>query len=178
MLQYHFNWKTLSAMAGVTWWNFYFRLFPGSIRSPPVVRVPPASPASSRWQAVGDLGRVANSSQPFNLGLCTPTERTPLARIPSRLRSGVKPGRVSLEPLETTRAAQLLSADLLAAEPLCPPGSSSHAQTNHTRNWLLGSSGPVLTSLYYARLNNLISELVARPYENSVVRGVQKLRIP
>ena len=28
MLQYHFNWKTLSAMAGVTWWSFYFRLFP------------------------------------------------------------------------------------------------------------------------------------------------------
>jgi hypothetical protein len=27
VLQYHFNWKWLSAMAGVTWWNFYFRLF-------------------------------------------------------------------------------------------------------------------------------------------------------
>jgi hypothetical protein len=26
VLQYHFNWKMLSAMAGVTWWNFYFRL--------------------------------------------------------------------------------------------------------------------------------------------------------
>lgn len=38
MLQYHFNWKTLSAIAGVTWWNFYFRLFPGSIRSPQVVQ--------------------------------------------------------------------------------------------------------------------------------------------
>jgi hypothetical protein len=37
VLQYHFNWKTLSAMAGATWWNFYFRLFPGSIRSPQVV---------------------------------------------------------------------------------------------------------------------------------------------
>lgn len=37
MLQYHFNWKTLSAIAGVTWWNFYFRLFPGTIRSPQVV---------------------------------------------------------------------------------------------------------------------------------------------
>lgn len=37
MLQYHFNWKLLSAMAGVTWWNFYFRLFPGTIRSPQVV---------------------------------------------------------------------------------------------------------------------------------------------
>src|SRR5438477_6223898 len=37
VLQYHFNWKTLSAMAGVTWWNFYFRLFPGTIRSPQAV---------------------------------------------------------------------------------------------------------------------------------------------
>jgi transposase len=25
-------------MAGVTWWNFYFRLYPGSIRSPQVVQ--------------------------------------------------------------------------------------------------------------------------------------------
>ena len=37
VLQYHFNWKTLSAIAGVTWWSFYFRLFPGAIRSPQVV---------------------------------------------------------------------------------------------------------------------------------------------
>ena len=37
MLQYHFNWKMLSAIAGVTWWNFYFRLFPGAIRSPQVI---------------------------------------------------------------------------------------------------------------------------------------------
>jgi hypothetical protein len=37
VLQYHFNWKMLSAMAGVTWWNFYFRLFPGAIRSPQIM---------------------------------------------------------------------------------------------------------------------------------------------
>jgi transposase len=37
VLQYHFNWSLLSAIAGVTWWNFYFRLFPGTIRSPQVV---------------------------------------------------------------------------------------------------------------------------------------------
>jgi transposase len=37
VLQYHFNWKMLSAMAGVTWWNFYFRLFPGAIRSPQII---------------------------------------------------------------------------------------------------------------------------------------------
>jgi hypothetical protein len=22
VLQYHFNWKVLSAIAGITWWNF------------------------------------------------------------------------------------------------------------------------------------------------------------
>lgn len=38
MLQYHFNWHTLSAIAGVTWWNFYVQLHPGTIRAPQVVR--------------------------------------------------------------------------------------------------------------------------------------------
>jgi hypothetical protein len=28
VLQHHFNWKVLSAAAGITWWNFYFRLYP------------------------------------------------------------------------------------------------------------------------------------------------------
>lgn len=37
VLQYSFNWKTLSAVAGITWWKFYFQLHPGSIRSPQVV---------------------------------------------------------------------------------------------------------------------------------------------
>ncbi len=37
VLQFHFNWKKLSAVAGVTWWNFYFRLFPGAIRAPQVI---------------------------------------------------------------------------------------------------------------------------------------------
>jgi transposase len=37
VLQYHFNWKMLSAAAGMTWRNFYFRLYPDSIRAPQVV---------------------------------------------------------------------------------------------------------------------------------------------
>ena len=37
MLPYPFNGKMLSAIAGVTWWNFYFRLFPGAIRSPQII---------------------------------------------------------------------------------------------------------------------------------------------
>lgn len=38
MLQYCFHWKNLAVMAGITWWNFYFRLYPHSIRSPQVVQ--------------------------------------------------------------------------------------------------------------------------------------------
>ncbi|PYX07095.1 MAG: hypothetical protein DMG85_12255 [Acidobacteria bacterium] len=37
VLPYPFNGKMLSAIAGVTWWNFYFRLFPGAIRSPQII---------------------------------------------------------------------------------------------------------------------------------------------
>ena len=37
MLQYHFNWHQLSAMVGITWHRFYFRLFPGSVKSPQVI---------------------------------------------------------------------------------------------------------------------------------------------
>ncbi len=37
VLQFHFRWKMLSAIAGMTWWNFYFKLFPGAIRSAHVV---------------------------------------------------------------------------------------------------------------------------------------------
>lgn len=37
VLQMSFNWKQLSAIAGMTIWNFYFKLYPGSIRSAEVV---------------------------------------------------------------------------------------------------------------------------------------------
>jgi transposase len=37
VLEFNFNWKTLSAAAGITVWNFYFRLYPGSVKSPQVV---------------------------------------------------------------------------------------------------------------------------------------------
>ena len=26
-MQYHFNWKTISVAAGMTFWNFYFQIF-------------------------------------------------------------------------------------------------------------------------------------------------------
>ena len=37
VLQYTFNWKCLSAIAGITVWNFYFQLYPGSIKAPQII---------------------------------------------------------------------------------------------------------------------------------------------
>ncbi len=37
VLQYNFNWKSLSVAAGLTAWNFYFRLYPGAIKSAQVM---------------------------------------------------------------------------------------------------------------------------------------------
>jgi hypothetical protein len=49
LLQYHFNWKTLSAMVGVTWWNCYFRFFPGTIRCLQIIEfLPPPAATHSR----------------------------------------------------------------------------------------------------------------------------------
>ncbi|MGH9793201.1 MAG: IS630 family transposase, partial [Candidatus Acidiferrales bacterium] len=38
VLQYNFHWNTLSVIAGLTWWNFYFQLHPESIKAPHVVK--------------------------------------------------------------------------------------------------------------------------------------------
>jgi len=37
VLQHSFNWKQLSAIAGLSFWQFYFRFFPGAIRSEQVI---------------------------------------------------------------------------------------------------------------------------------------------
>ena len=37
MLQHHFNWKTLSLIAGLTMWKFYFELFEDSIKGEHVI---------------------------------------------------------------------------------------------------------------------------------------------
>lgn len=37
VLQLSFNWKVLSAIAGITVWNFYFRLYRGTIKTPQIL---------------------------------------------------------------------------------------------------------------------------------------------
>ena len=153
MLQYHFNWKTLSAMAGVTWWNFYFRLFPGAIRSKQVVQFLEhlLRHLDCKLLVVWDGASTHRSRLVWDF--CARTTRTPMARISSRLRPRIKSRRVSLVPLETARTAQLLSADLRATEPPCPPSPTPHAQTHHLSNCFLGASRTLLMSLYYTKIN-------------------------
>jgi transposase len=38
VLQYSFNWRQISAIASISFWNFYFRLFPGTIKGPQLVQ--------------------------------------------------------------------------------------------------------------------------------------------
>ena len=40
VLQYHFNWKTISVAAGMTFWNFYFRIFDKAVGKEARVRHP------------------------------------------------------------------------------------------------------------------------------------------
>jgi hypothetical protein len=37
VLQFYFNWKTLSVIAGVTLWNFYFQIFERTIKSEQII---------------------------------------------------------------------------------------------------------------------------------------------
>jgi hypothetical protein len=36
-LQYYFRRENLSLIAGVTWWNLYFQIFPGTIKAPRMI---------------------------------------------------------------------------------------------------------------------------------------------
>ena len=38
MLQFHFNWKTVSVIAGLTVWNFYFQMFEQTIKSDQIIQ--------------------------------------------------------------------------------------------------------------------------------------------
>jgi hypothetical protein len=105
VLQYHFNWKMLSAMAGVTWWNFYFRLFPGAIRSPQIIEFLSHLLRHIPGKLLDRLGRVAGPSQPRHVGVHPRAARAAVGGVSSRLCTGTESGRVPVVALETARVA-------------------------------------------------------------------------
>jgi hypothetical protein len=81
-------------------------------------RVLAASVAPFGLQAVGGLGWSKDSSQSIGLEFRSSTERALMVGVSPGLRSGTESGRVSLVPLEATRTAKLLPAELPAIEPV------------------------------------------------------------
>src|SRR3989442_7823645 len=39
VIQYSFHWTQLSAIAGISFWRFYFRFFSGAIRTPQLLEI-------------------------------------------------------------------------------------------------------------------------------------------
>ena len=130
-------------MAGVTWWNFYFRLFPGTIRSPQVIEFLGALAAPHSRQAADRLGRIDWPSQPHDLGVHPPAARAVVGGVSSRLCPGAESGRVPVVALEATRTAELLPAELWPVKPLCPQGPAPDAEAPYARHCLLAAGGAV-----------------------------------
>jgi len=143
VLQYHFNWKVLSATAGITWWNFYFRLYPTSIRAPQVVNFLGHLPASSAGQAAGGVGRTAGASGALGQRLPPRTARSAHNRVVAGLRPGTQSGGVHLGLLETTPASQLLSSRFRSTQPPRPPRAAADASAPAAGEVILASSKTV-----------------------------------
>jgi len=158
VLQYHFNWKTLSAMAGVTWWSFYFRLFPGAIRSPQVIlflrhllrHIPGKLPVV--WD-----GLATHRSRVVWEFLRQSVGRS--GGVPAGLRAGAESGRVSVVPLEAARAAQLLPGDVRSVEHSRPPGAAADASSADSGLRFLGTGRAVPV---------VISSLIASSWRTKV----------
>jgi DDE superfamily endonuclease len=105
VLQYHFDW---------TWWNFYFRLFPGAIRSPQII------------EFLGHLLRhIPGKLLIVWDGLPGHRSRATWEFIREQR------GRVSMVALETARVAQLLSTELRAVD-LTPEGPCTECASDPT----------------------------------------------
>src|SRR5207237_3700573 len=105
ILEFNFNWKSLSAVAGLTFLSFYFRLYAGAVKSPQVIDFLQAlMPAHSQAAAFG-LGPLAGPPQPSRARLYRPVRRQSPCRVSSRLRPRTKSGGIHLGLLEATRTS-------------------------------------------------------------------------
>ena len=140
MLQYHFTWKVLSAAAGITWWNFYFRLYRRTIRGAEVIdflghllrHLP------GRLVIVWD-GLPAHRGYPVKEFIAA--QRGRLARAAAGLRAGTQSGGVHLGLLEASRTAQLLPSRFRPTQSSRAPCPASHAAASTAGPLLLASGG-------------------------------------
>ena len=106
VLQYSFNWKQLSVVAGLSFWNFYFRFHAGAIRGPQFVEFLQALTHQIRgkllviWDGLpAHRSRVVKN---FVRSARRPHRSRPVAGI----RAGAQSGRIHLGIHEAARIGQ------------------------------------------------------------------------
>jgi len=108
VLQYSFSWKQLSVIAGVSFWRFCFRFFPGSIKSPQVVEFLKALQATLGQKLLIVWDRLqAHRSKLVKEYLDTLNGPHRLG-VSACLRSRAQPRRIHLGLPQASRHAELL----------------------------------------------------------------------
>src|SRR6476660_6979925 len=109
VLQYSFTWKQLSAVAGVSFWNIYFKLVQGAVRAPEIVAF-----LKALRRHLGDrkLLIVWDRLQAHRSRLMreyVESQEGYPPGVPAALCARVEPGRIPLGALEASRIGQFLS---------------------------------------------------------------------
>jgi len=69
VVQFHFNWKHVSAIAGLTRTSFAFRLYDGAVKSAQIVEFLKGPAQAAQTQAVDHLGRCCPAQEPHRTRL-------------------------------------------------------------------------------------------------------------
>ena len=116
VLQFHFNWKTVSVIAGVTFWNFYFQIFEKNDPVRADHRVPSAPAASHPGRHPADLGPAPGPPQSQHAAVHPRPEGALGNGIPAALRAGTEPGGVHLGSLQAPRAPERVPEESLGLD--------------------------------------------------------------
>lgn len=127
--QYHFNWKVMSAGAGIAWWNFYFRLYPVALKATQATNFLDAC-GGTAGLAAGGPGRVAGAS------LAAGRRLHPRAARPARgpMAAGLRPGTQS--PRSTSGAAGSIANCSTSAPAILPNSAFTRAALSAAANSL------------------------------------------
>ena len=155
ILQYNFNGDTLSAVAGITFYNFYFRLYKGSVKTAEVIdflgallrHIP--GPLLIVWDRLS-----AHRSKRTRDFIYRPGQAV-VGGIPPKLCPRTEPGRIHLGVLEAACVVQCLSEGLLKSERGSAPNTEKNAAPSASHHSLLASGrANLLMYLYYANINS------------------------
>ena len=148
VLQYSFTWNQLSAVAGVTFWNIYFKLVKGAVRAPEIVAF---LKNLKRHLAGRKLLIIWDRLQAHRSRLVRDYVETEGGDIKlefsAALRARTQSRRVPVGALEAARDAQLLSEGLRRTQRLRARQAQTHAASQNSRRSFLEASRVALLML-------------------------------